>query len=112
MDNYTKYVTINTDWKYNFKSFLNCKNFKKWEQPTHKVEGALFPLNDWGGYKAWLNHYFTKSWEEWKIKILERGDICPGNRKIEHFFLLNSDMLTLKKQLMSEVTESYKGEKK
>ena len=112
MDNYTKYVTINTDWKYNFKSFLNCKKFKKWEQPTHKVEGGVFPLTDWGGYKAWLNHYFTKSWEEWKTKILERGDVCPGNRKLNEFFNLNRDMLSLKEQLMSEVMERYNGEKK
>ena len=103
MDNYTKYVTINTDWKYNFKSFLNCKKFEKWEQPTHKVEGAVFPLTNWGGYKAWINHYFTKSWEEWKTKILERGDVCHGNRKINEFFHLNRDLLPMKEILLKEI---------
>ena len=112
MDNYTNFITVNAEQGFVFKSFINCKNFQKWEQPTHKAEGAVFPLDNIGRHKAWINHYFTKSWEEWKIKILERGDTCPGNRKIDDFFLHNPDMLPLKEQLMSEVTERYKGEKK
>lgn len=112
MDNYTKYATSTFDYHWAYKSFINCKKFQKWEKHLHKAEGAVFPLNDIGRHKAWINHYFTKSWEEWKSKILERGDNFPGNRKIEHFFHLNRDMLPLKKQLMSEVTERYKGEKK
>jgi hypothetical protein len=112
MDNYTKYVTTTFDYHWAYKSFMNCKNFKKWEKPIHKVEDGVFPLTDWGGHKAWLNHYFTKSWEEWKSKILERGDTFPGHRKVMNFFQLNCDMLPLKKQLMSEVTERYKGDKK
>ena len=112
MDNYTKYVTTTFDYYLAYKSFMNCKNFKKWEKSIHKVDGAVFPLTYCGDHKAWLNHYFTKSWEEWKYKILERGDTFPGNRKIEQFFLLNKDMLPIKEQLMSEVKERYKGEKK
>ena len=109
MDNYTKSVTTTFDWGWNFKSFLNCKNFKKWEKPIHKVEGGVFPLTDWGGHKAWLNHYFTKSWEEWKIKILERGDNFPGHRKIEHFFQLNRDMFPLKDDLLLDLNRDKKN---
>lgn len=112
MDNYTKHATSTFDYHWAYKSFMNCKHFEKWEKAIHKVKGAVFPLDNIGRHTAWINHYFTKSWEEWKSKILERGDNCPGNRKIEHFFHLNRDMLSLKKQLMSEVTERYKGEKK
>ena len=103
MDNYTKPTTTTFDWGWQFKSFLNCKNFQKWEKHLHKVEGAVFPLTDWGGHKAWLNHYFTKSWEEWKTKILDRGDSMPGHRKIEDFFQLNYDMLSLKNDLLLEI---------
>lgn len=108
MDNYIKPTTTTFDWGWNFKSFINCKNFKKWEKPIHKVEGAVFPLTDWGGHKAWLNHYFTKSWEEWKTKILERGDNFPGNRKIEHFFQLNRDLIHLKNDLLLDLNMDKK----
>ena len=112
MDNFTKNVTTLYDYHWSFKSFLNCKNFKKWEKPIHKVEGGVYPLYDWGGHKAFIKHYFTKSWEEWKTKVLSRGDCSIGHRKVYDFFKLNPDMLHLKEQLMSEVTEIYKGEKK
>jgi hypothetical protein len=42
--------------------------------------------------KAWLRHYYTKSWEEWVWRIYERGDLCNGNRKIEEFFKANPDL--------------------
>ena len=103
MDNYTKQTTTTFDWGWQFKSFINCKNFQKWEKQLHKAEGAVFPLTKWGGHKAWINHYFTKSWEEWKTKILDRGDSFPGHRKIENFFQLNHDMLSLKKDLLLEI---------
>jgi hypothetical protein len=103
MDNYTKQITTTFDWGWQFKSFINCKKFQKWEKHLHKAEGAVFPLTEWGGHKAWINHYFTKSWEEWKIKILDRGDSFPGNRKIEHFFQLNKDLLPMKEILLKEI---------
>lgn len=112
MDNYTKSVTLTFDYHWNYKSFMNCKNWTYWEKSVHKIHGAVFPLTEFGIHKAWLNHYFTKSWEEWKFKLLSRGDNFPGHRKINEFFHLNSDMLPLKKQLMSEITERYKGDKK
>ena len=103
MDNYKKCYKFHSDFPYNMKSFLNCKKFKNWEQPTHKVEGAVFPLTEWGGHKAWINHYFTKSWEEWKTKILCRGDVVPNNRKIHEFFYLNKDLEYMKNDLLLEI---------
>ena len=103
MDIYKKSLSTVFDYHWAYKSFLNCKNFENWEKKIHKVKGAVFPLNDWGGHKAWINHYFTKSWEEWKTKILERGDSFPGNRKIAEFFHVNPDMLHLKDELLSEI---------
>ena len=103
MDNYTKQITTTFDWGWHFKSFLNCKKFEKWEKAIHKIQGAVFPLDDIGCHKAYLNHYFTKSWEEWKFKLLSRGDNFPGNRKIEHFFHLNKDMLPLKNDLLLDI---------
>ena len=81
MENYTQTLTTTFDYHWSYKSFVNLKNFTKWERPIHKSKGGVFPLTEFGDHKAWLNHYFTKSWEEWKIKVLERGDSMPGNRK-------------------------------
>ena len=112
MDNFTKHVITTHSWGWNCKSFINCKNFKRWKKEIHEVDGGVYPLTESGFHKGWINHYFTKSWEEWKTKILERGDAYPGNRKIFEFFEINKDMLPLKEQLMSEITEQYKNEKK
>ena len=61
--------------------------------------------------KAWINHYFTRSWEEWCNRFIIRGDIISGNRKLDEFFELNPDMLNKKDELMEkyrEYEEKYK----
>lgn len=40
-----------------------------------------------------IDHYYTKSWEEWNIKIKERGGADPNYHKaLQEFFLYNPDM--------------------
>lgn len=40
-----------------------------------------------------IEHYYTKSWEEWQEKILERGTCDPTyKRKLKEFFEYNPDM--------------------
>lgn len=46
--------------------------------------------------RAYLAHYITKSWEEYKWKLLTRGMCCKNHRKIDDFFEMNKDMLHLK----------------
>ena len=103
MDNYKKYVTSPFDYRWSHKSFVNLKKYIKWDNQIHKVDGGVYSLNKFGVHKAWINHYFTKSWEEWKTKILERGDVTPGNRNITHFFNLNVDMNSIKNELLLDV---------
>lgn len=66
------------------------------------MDGSVYP-----GYKvfkkAWIRHYYTKSWEEWVWRIMERGDLCNGNRKLAQFFNANPDMLPMKEQLIKSV---------
>lgn len=50
--------------------------------------------------KAWLNHYFTKSWDEWCDRFISRGDLIVGNRKIDEFFKNNEDMRPRRDELM------------
>lgn len=52
-----------------------------------------------GGYLA---HYFTKSWEDWKIR-LKRGNILARNRKAEMFFYMNPDMRKIKDELIKTI---------
>ena len=103
MDNYTNYVSTTFNYWLTFKSFINCKKFKKWGITIHEAIGGVYPLDEYGDHCAWINHYFTKSWEEWKIKILERGDTFPGNRKIMDFFRLNEDMNSIKTDLLLQI---------
>lgn len=43
-----------------------------------------------------IDHYYTKSWEEWKKKIMERGGADPNYHKsLREFFLYNPDMIYL-----------------
>ncbi len=43
-----------------------------------------------------IDHYYTKSWEEWKRKIMERGGADPNYHKaLREFFVYNPDMIHL-----------------
>ena len=53
--------------------------------------------------KAWIRHYFTKSWEEWVTRIMKRGDLCNGNRRLKMFFICNPDLAHRRKELIRSV---------
>ena len=103
VDNYTKPIATSFDYGINYKSFVNLKKYTYWSAPIHKVEGGKYPITSYGIHKAHINHYFTKSWEEWKWKILSRGDTFPGHRKINEFFILNPDLSAQKEELFKEI---------
>ena len=43
-----------------------------------------------------IDHYYTKSWEEWQKKIMERGGADPNYHKVlREFFFYNPDMAYL-----------------
>lgn len=55
-----------------------------------------------------IDHYYTKSWEEWKYKIMERGVCDPTYRKrLSEFFLYNPGMKYLDDG--TEVVQAYEG---
>lgn len=86
-----------------FKSFVNMKVSGKHFRNIHNVEGlyntAGLRTHRIRTYKkAWLNHYFTKSWEEWCGRF-KRGDLVWGHRGVENFFECNPDMVKHKKDL-------------
>lgn len=66
--------------------------------------------------KAWLNHYFTKSWEEWCYRFIKRGESSWGHRQLHDFFRMNPDMLERKYEMMDMYyrlqSEYFRNEKK
>jgi hypothetical protein len=96
-----------------FKSFVNLK-MKPIMETHHKVkDGVNVFMGDEKTvtYKTiWLNHYFTKSWDEWCEMILKRGDIIKGHRKITDFFEINPDMEYLKKDILKIIAKKFKGD--
>jgi cellulose synthase/poly-beta-1,6-N-acetylglucosamine synthase-like glycosyltransferase len=49
--------------------------------------------------KAWINHYFTKSWEEWCYRFIGKENTGLNKRNLEEFFIYNKDMLSIKNEL-------------
>lgn len=106
VSDYTK-VWFGAQWA--VKCFANLK-----KNPTvknvHWINGAI---NMNGRYypeckvykKAWIRHYYTKSWEEWVYRIMKRGDLCNANRKLNHFFRANPDMKHLQNELIMALAE-------
>lgn len=100
-----KYIWFGAQWS--VKSIVNTKNYKGCKH-IHWAEGAVNMIgNTTPEYKvfkkAWIRHYYTKSWEEWVWRIMERGDLCNGNRKLAQFFNANPDMLPMKEKLIRSV---------
>ena len=54
--------------------------------------------------KAWINHYFTKSWEDWCDRIFSRGDTLRGHRLLSDFFDANPSMRKYEKDLIDSVS--------
>lgn len=100
-------VSIDKEWMY--KSFVNLSLFEGFHN-LHRAYGSVnthhSPNFKQLHYdKAWLNHYFTKSWEDWCDRIFKRGGTLRGHRKLTDFFKCNTDMLHLKKELVLSVAD-------
>lgn len=57
-----------------------------------KYEPNAFNLEKRTFEKAWIGHFYTKSFDDWFYKMVVRGDIMPGHRRFDEFFLINKDM--------------------
>lgn len=91
------------------KSFANMK-FVPSVINIHVIEGAVNMNGEATPEvklfkKAWIRHYYTKSWEEWVYRIMKRGDLCNGNRRLHQFFRVNPDMKWMKGDLIKAVAE-------
>ena len=121
VDTYPEFVDmqLKTDGPLMYKSFVNFNipNFRFVDH--HTMSGLYNTDGEVNGYgekyrtfsKAWLAHYFTKSWEDWCDKMFWRGDIFNNHRFFDDFFELNKDMGHLRetcyKMLEERIIKEY-----
>lgn len=109
IDSYTEVVDfIPQDYGWCYKSFCNLNKWKGMYN-LHKANGAVntnhgLDINDISLEKVSLNHYFTKSWEDWCDRIFNRGGTLNGHRTLAQFFECNPGMEYLRKELIDSVS--------
>ena len=97
------------DHNWAYKSFVNLKKYKGF----HDLHRAINSVNthhssnhlDLYYDKAWLNHYFTKSLEDWHNRIFKKGGTQNGHRKLHHFFECNKNMKYLESPYINKHLE-------
>lgn len=96
--------------RWTVKSFVNIANYKGFND-LHNVSYAKMtngfntdnPDNPRSFAKAWINHYYSKSWEDYCYRIFKRGNMSNNFRTCDQFFQANPDMKHLKKKLINSV---------
>lgn len=93
VNNYTSYTlqNISDSDEFNVKSLVNVHRCGK-QRRIHAFEGCCYTdgksLQE--GKKvycrAWINHYFTKSWEDYLDRIFRRGNMHNNYRCLDLFF--------------------------
>ncbi len=97
------------DKMWSYKSFVNLKKFEGFHD-LHLALGYVntHHSNDKNEHyydKAWLNHYFTKSLEDWTERIFKKGGTLNGHRKLTHFFECNKNMKYLESLYIKKHSE-------
>lgn len=102
-------AALKQDSQWMHKSFVNLHAYKGMAT-VHRAVGAVnthgednFMLLHYD--RAWLNHYFTKSWEDWCDRIFNRGGTLNGHRTLDQFFECNPDMEHLRDELIASVAD-------
>ena len=96
---------LDQDWQWDVKSLVNvnvCNSMKH----IHIFNGCkLTDMTD-GGHlcfeKAWINHYYTKSWEDYLDRIFSRGNMQNNFRCLDKFFKCNPDLMDKKEKMVME----------
>ena len=53
--------------------------------------------------KAWLNHYYSKSWEDYLDRIFARGNMQNNFRSLDQFFRVNPELKPKMKEMIFAV---------
>ena len=85
------------------KSFANIKEGRMKHIHIHSNAKPIVPYDSENLYQmCWINHYITKSWEEWCNRIFVRGQNESLIRRIDEFFIYNPEMLPIKEELYNK----------
>lgn len=88
---------------YMHSSNYNCVNvFKEYDFKKH-LQGCKYAQPKYW-HRAWINHYFTKSWQEWVERMI-RGNMQNNFRTLDTFFDYNPDMKHLQEKLTLEAVK-------
>lgn len=92
-----------------YKSFCNLRLWNGFTKSLHLAKGYVntnhvVSTSEWCYDKAWINHYFTKSWEDWCDRIFKRGDTQKAHRLLSDFFDANPCMRKYEKDLIDSVS--------
>lgn len=110
VDNYTTHLEdgalLDAHIQWNVKSLVNVKNCPSMKH-IHVFNGCL--QTNHGTFtkdskpcfeKAWLNHYYTKSWEDYLDRIFARGNMQNNFRCLDKFFVCNPELMPRKKEMV------------
>lgn len=112
-ENYTKEgVVVEPDKRWAKKSLINlymCSELEdihiaKGAKDVNYNNNASAPLVY---KKAWFNHYFTRSWEDYCERFFERGNMSNDYRTLDQFFICNPDMEHLDYELICSVKHRH-----
>lgn len=123
VDNYTTECKWDNQKHWCVKSIINFNNYTgKFKIPIHIADNlvntlGLHTANVDCYAKAWINHYYTKSWEDWVYQNIKRGDLNDYSKsnlkRLSNFFNHNTDMLHLTKECYKQcfykenISQSY-----
>ena len=114
LENYTQEAKpeerSDRDIQWMLKSFVNVHNAER--TSVHEVIGGVNVRHEHQRpvfifEKAWINHYFTKSWEDYVERMCSRGNMSNDYRTFDTFFVCNQDMLPMKQRLIDSVRHRH-----
>ena len=115
VDNYTTHLPDGTklggkrdSTEWNVKSLVNVHKATA-QRSIHVFNGCRFTDGrefGKGGMvycKAWLNHYYSKSWEDYCDRMFARGNMHNNYRCFDLFFKVSPEFMPRKKELIESV---------
>lgn len=103
---YTKEACIiKRDYMWAYKSLVNLNRIELMMLNPHAIKNGVNTLgiattSIWCYHKCHINHYITKSFNDYAEKMFYRGDLAPGNRNLNTFFDVNTDMAPNKEKVI------------
>ena len=57
--------------------------------------------------KAWINHYHSKSWEDYLDRVFRRGNMSNNYRSLDNFFRCSPEFRPRKKEMIYSVRNRH-----